>query len=210
MRRRGSSCSTEAFSRISYVAAAILAMLGALTLGLGPAGAESPLEVAEELAADGVYVAPGRDDVDGESIAVSIAQARALGLRLVVVAPNDPQPDAAAFARRVLEASDVDAAVVFPTEGGLETYVIDEFDSAGLRAQSAARSKATPEAAVEAFTEELLAEPVRSLPPIIGQLITGVLLLAAVLIGVVVIEQALRRLLHRGRAHPAENLPPAG
>ena len=103
-------------------------------------------EVAEELAIDGVYVAPGRDDIDEEQLVSSLQEARARGLRLVVTAPNDPQPSAGAFARRVLEASDADASIVFPIEGPPEIEVIDEFESASFRALDAARSKATPEA----------------------------------------------------------------
>ena len=181
-------------------------MIG-LVLGLaagGPAAAESPVAVAEDLAIDGVYVAPGREDIDETMIAESIREARARGLRLVVVAPIDPQPSAEAFARRVLEASDADAALVFPTEGGLEGHVIDELESASLRALTAGRSKASPQDAVEAFTVELLTEPDRSLPPIVGQLVRGVLVLAILLAGAVAIEQLLRRMFPKKRVLVAE------
>ena len=155
---------------------------------------ESPLDLAEDLAVDGVYLAPGRTEIDEAAIADLVREARARGLRLVVVAPNDPQPNAEAFARRVLEASDADAALVFPPEGGLEANVIDEFESASLRALAAGRANVSPEAAVEAYTEELLVEPVRALPPIIGQLVRGVLFLALILAAAVGIEQLLRRI----------------
>ena len=71
-------------------------------------------------------------DLNEELMVTTVQQARARGLRLVVVAPIDPQPVAAAFARRVQEASDADAAIVFPTEGGFEAHVIDEFESVQL------------------------------------------------------------------------------
>ncbi|MGI9614248.1 MAG: hypothetical protein ACR2QO_15160, partial [Acidimicrobiales bacterium] len=137
MRRRGSSCSADsspaAGSRPAsrFLAAPLPSSrlgIGALVLGLvlvlglamgSAASAESPTAVAEDLAIDGVYVAPGRADIDETMIAESIREARARGLRLVVVAPIDPQPSAEAFARRVLEASDADAALVFPPDGGL-------------------------------------------------------------------------------------------
>jgi hypothetical protein len=173
-------------------------------LTAGPVQAESPLVVADELAVDGVYVAPGRVDIDETAIVESIRQARARGLRLVVAAPIDPQPTAEAFARRVLEASDADAALIFPTEGGVEGHVVDELESASLRALAAGRSKSTPAAAVDAFTAELLAEPDRSLPPIIGQVIRWVLLLAILLTGAVAAEQLLRRMFPRRRVVPTE------
>lgn len=166
---------------------------------LGLASAESPLGVAEELAVDGVYVAPRRQDIEEEPLIESIRRARARGLRLVVTAPVDPTPDAQSFARRVLEASDADASIVFPTEGGLEIEVIDEFESASFRAFAAARSKATPEAAVDAFTTELLAEPARTMPKIVRRVAIAVLLLAAILAGAVAIEQVLRRIFRRGK-----------
>lgn len=190
-------------------AAAVLVVAALVTgsIAASPAAAESPIRVAEELAIDGVYVAPGRSDqVDEPAIAESIRQARALGLRLVVVAPADPQPDAAAFARRVLEASDADAALVFPEEGGMEAHVIDELESASLRARAAGRSRANPVAAVDAFTDELLAEPARELPPIIGRIVMAVMALALVLGGAVIIEQLLRRVLRRPRREPVESL----
>lgn len=215
MPRRGSSFSTNPFGssfasvdscpaaprtqpshhrRLGPVAVAVsclTAAFGFLFVGLlsPAAAAESPKEVAEELAIDGVYVAPGRDDIDEDRLVSSLQEARARGLRLVVTAPNDPQPSASAFARRVLEASDADASIVFPIEGPPEIEVIDEFESASFRALDAARSKATPEAAVEVFAEELLSEPVRSVPPIVRQVVIVVVLLAVLLTGVVAIEQ---------------------
>ena len=206
MPRRGSSSSAEPTSltptaitrrlaRISIVALALVV----LVMQVGPVAAESPLAVAEELGVDGVYVAPERTDVDELTIAESIREARARGLRLVVVAPIDPQPSAEAFARRVLEASDADAALVFPTEGELEGYVIDELESASPRALEAGRASASPRAAVDAFTLELLTEPERSVPPIVGQLVRWVLVLAIVLAGAVAIEQLLRRMIPKKR-----------
>lgn len=201
MSRRGSSCSASflGLGSRTRLAALVVAFLPVFTVFLpGSAGAESPIEVADELSIDGVYIAPGREEMDEDGLAASIQEARARGLRLVVVAPIDPQPDAASFARRVQEASDADAAIVFPVEGGLEAHVIDEFESARLRALGTARSKASPVAAVEAFSQELLTEPSRALPPIVSQIVAIVVLLALVLAGAVAIEQLLRRLL-RGR-----------
>lgn len=216
MPRRGSSFSTSPRgtgfdaarprSEIGRVVGLVGCLVGGIVLLLAglmvPVAAESPTEVAEELAVDGVYVAPGRDDIDEEQLVSSLQEARARGLRLVVTAPNDPQPTARAFARRVLEASDADASIVFPIEGPPEMEVIDEFESASFRALDAARSKATPEAAVDAFAEELLSEPVRSVPPIVRQVVIVVVLLAVLLTGVVAIEQFSGRSKHRKAAKP--------
>jgi hypothetical protein len=214
MRRRGSSCSADPSQaspappavrrRLVATVAALAVLAGSVLLGPSPVEAESPLVVAEELAVDGVYIAPSRSEIDEAAIAESIRQARARGLRLVVVAPVDPQPSSEAFARRVLEASDADAALVFPTEGGLDGHVIDELESASLRALSAGRAASTPPAAVDAFTEELLTEPERSLPPIIGQVVRWVLVLAILLAGAVAIEQLLRRMFPKKRIAPVD------
>ncbi len=179
---------------------AALGLTAILLLGPGviaPAGAESPTEVAEDLAVDGVFLAPGRV-LDEEGLIVAVQEARARGLRMVVVAPNDPQPTASAFARRVAEASDADVAIVFPREGGLEAFAVDDFESGHLRALGAARAQATPLGAVQAYTAEVLSEPERPVPPIISQLVTVLVLLALILGAVVAIEQLLRRLLRRG------------
>ena len=185
----------------------LLGLILAGTLLVVPATAETPGLVAEEVAIDGVYVAPVRRDIDEEALVTAVQQARARGLRLIVVAPFDPQPDAAAFARRVQEASDADAAIVFAADGVIEAHVIDELESAHLRALAAARSKAAPIDAVEAYSAELLVEPSRDLPPIVNQVITGVVLLALILAGAVALEQMFRRLRRPRVARSGESGP---
>lgn len=175
------------------IPAALVLAFATLVAFNGQVSAESPADVVEELAVDGVFVAEGRTDIDEAAVAAAIDEARAFGLRLVAVAPNDPQPDAAAFARRVQEASDADAAVVFPPGGGFEAHVIEEYNSAGLRAIEVGRSKATPVAAVEAFSAELLVEPERGVPPIVRQVMLVVFFMAILLAGAVAGEQYLRR-----------------
>ncbi|MDH5291103.1 MAG: hypothetical protein OEY41_14005, partial [Acidimicrobiia bacterium] len=121
----------------------------AALVGPPAALAESPTVLASELAIDGAYVAPERSDVSEADLVEQTGRARALGLRLVVVVPNDPRPSPQAFARRILEATDSDVALVFPPGGGLEASVADDFRSQSLRALSAARSKADPVLATE-------------------------------------------------------------
>ena len=201
MMRQGSSSSAEPAKRTAThrLLAGIAIVIVVFTTIVAPVSAESPTKVAEELSIDGVFVAPGRDDIVEADLVASVDRAQALGLRLVVVAPADPQPNSEAFARRIQEAADVDAAIVFPPDGGFEAHSVDEFKSNRLRAVSAARSKANPLAAVDAYYNELLVEPERGLPPIIRQLTLIVLLLAVVLAAVVVLDQVLRRAFGRGR-----------
>lgn len=184
---------------VAVIVATLVAFLAG-AVGATAVGAETPSEVAEAVAIDGVYVAPQRGEIDEVAVAEAIREARARGLRLIVAVPNDPQPDPAAFARRILEESDVDAALVFPAEGPVQSHVIDEFEAANLRALEAARSSADPAAAAASFTDELLTEPVRSVPPIVGQLVRWVLLMALVLAGAVGIERLLRRAFPRRRS----------
>ncbi|MEZ5409362.1 MAG: hypothetical protein R2761_15140 [Acidimicrobiales bacterium] len=173
--------------------AALGATVMAALLAPPPAGAESPTVLAAELAIDGAYVAPERTDVSEADLVEQTGHARALGLRLVVVVPNDPRPNAEAFARRVLEATDSDVALVFPPGGGLEASVADDLQSQSLRALSAARSKADPVLATEVYIDTVLAEPSRSVPAVVSRTVLAVLILAVVLGGVVLAEQAIRR-----------------
>jgi len=203
MPRSGASCSTERPSigpPVAGPARRALAGLGVVGLGLaavlaGPpaALAESPTQLASELAIDGAYVAPERTDVTEADLVEQTNHARALGLRLVVVVPSDPRPSPEAFARRILEATDSDVALVFPPGGGLEASVADDLQSQSLRALSAARSKADPVLATEVYIDTVLAEPSRSVPAVVSRTILGVLVLAVVLGGVVLLEQAIRR-----------------
>ncbi|MEL7158715.1 MAG: hypothetical protein AAFN30_19260, partial [Actinomycetota bacterium] len=80
-----------------------------------------------------------------------------------------------------------------------EAHAIEDFESAHVRSLTAARAKSSPVEAVETYTEQLLTEPTTSLPPIVGQLVTVVVLLALILAAAVAIEQLLRRLLSGGR-----------
>lgn len=181
-------------------ATAIVALLALLlALPASPAAAETPGEVLEEVTLDGVYIARTRDGFDEAALANVVREARARGLILVVVAPDDPQPSATAFARRILEAADANVSIVFAEDNRVEAFVIDELQSAEFRALDAARSKADPTVAVEAFVDELLAEPNRGLPPIVNQLLRLVVGLALLLTLAVVAEQLLRRWLRKRR-----------
>jgi len=191
-------------SWVTNLAVASIVMLATTLIGIQPSGAENPLELSDELSLDGVYVSPQRNELDEQAMQRAVERARAVGIRLVAVAPNNPEPDAASFARRILEAVNADAVVVYPPEGGIEAYVIGEFDSAKFRALAEARSKANPEAALDAFTEELLEEPTTGIPDLVRTLVVVMLVLAVVLALIVLVENQL--LSRRAKARRASLL----
>ncbi len=169
-------------------------VLALALLVAAPAGAESPSAVAEELFDDGVFVGVGRDEIDELSLIAAVEDARFDGLRLVVVAPDDPQPTAAAYARRIQEQTEADAAIVFPPEGEPQTYVIEDLSTTRIRATEAAREFSEPARAVEAFATELGTTSEAGTPPIVNQLMRALVLMALVIGVVVAIEQGVTRL----------------
>lgn len=176
----------------------MLSTVVVLAIASTPVGAETPSELAEELAVDGVYVAPSRDDVDEAALEAVVEDLRFESLRINVVAPVDPVPDTKAFARRIQEKMSSDAAIVFPPPqtdpeaepAQLEAYAVDDLSDGLIRALSAARAEPDPAEAVRVFASELTVEPDAGRPAIIGRLILLGLLLAAVLGGVVVFERS--------------------
>ncbi len=163
----------------------------AVWLPISPAMAESPVALSEELADDGVYVSRVRTEIDEEALEAAVQEVRFDGLRLVAVAPIDPQPDGEAFARRIQEAVDSDAAIIFMPDGTLETFVIDELAPARIRATEKARAIADPARATLAFAEELTSVRVAEQPALVGRLIRWLILLGLTIGGVVAIEQAI-------------------
>lgn len=177
---------------------AFVVMLGCL-LGLGPAVAETPGRVAEGVENDGVFVGFQRTDIDEAALIAAVEDVRFDGLRLIAVAPRDPQPSPAAFARRVQEETDADVALVFPIDGQLEAYVIEDLNPGRVRATLAAREFADPARAVEAFAAEITSERESETPPIVGQLMNALVLMALV-IGVVVAIEQIVAMIKRSRA----------
>lgn len=159
-----------------------------------PAAAESPVAVAEELSDDGVFVGFGRGDIDEAALVAAVEDARFGGLRLVVVAPRDPQPTPSAFARRIQEQTEADAAIVFPPEGVLETYVIEDLSTSRIRATEAAREFADPARAVQAFATEIGSTRDTGTPEIVSQILRALVLMALVVGIVVIIEQGVAKL----------------
>lgn len=170
-----------------------------LLLGLTPTAAETPGRVAEGVEDDGVFVGFRRIDIDEAALIAAVEDVRFDGLRLIAVAPRDPQPSAAAFARRVQEETDADVALVFPPDGQLETYVIEDLAAGRVRATLAAREFGDPARAVEAFAAEITSERESETPEIVGQLMNALVLMALV-IGVVVAIEQIVAMIKRSRA----------
>ncbi len=180
-------------SSIRRVAAVVVGLLAVLIPAITPvpAAAESPTALSEELASDGVYVSRVRTEVDEAALEAAVQQIRSEGLLLVVVAPIDPQPDGEAFARRVQEAVESDAAIIFMPDGSVETYVVDELAPARIRATEKAQAIADPARATLAFADELTSERVAGRPELVGRLLTALLLFGLAIGGIVAIEQAI-------------------
>lgn len=186
-RHNSSSRRLPLLVRRTLTAFAVLALL----LGAGPAAAESPVALSEELAADGVYVSRVRTEIDEVALEAAVQEARADGLLLVVVAPIDPQPDGEAFARRIREAVEADAALIFMPDGSVESYVIDELAPARIRATEKAEAIPDPARAALAFADELTSERTPGQPELIGQLIMALVLLGVTIGLIVALEQAV-------------------
>ncbi len=80
------------------------------------AHAEKISEVTAQTSETSVYVGSERDDIDKQSLIDALQTIRSdadKGLKLIAVAPNDPQPSAQAFARRVQEDTGAEAVLVF-------------------------------------------------------------------------------------------------
>ncbi len=163
----------------------------ALLVWAGAVAAESPVALSEELAADGVYVSRVRTEIDEVALEAAVQEVRSDGLLLVVVAPIDPQPDGEAFARRIQEAVEADAALIFMPDGSVETYVIDELAPARIRATDKAEAIADPARAALAFADELTSERTPGQPELIGQLTMALVLLGVTIGLIVAVEPAV-------------------
>ncbi len=181
--------------RASFVSAIIFAGLA------GPAAAETPIEVANAVADDGVYIAAGFDiDAEEADIAVAIAEARREGLEIIAIAPRSPQPDAESFGLRVLQASGTagyDAVVVFTEDGQHQVVVIDEYKNRILRSIEAAQQAPNAAASISAVTTAMLAEPDPSVPAAIDVVSGWVFTLIAILAIAVILDVLWRQHLRR-------------
>lgn len=167
---------------------------GLLALGVTPALAENPGDILSDLVDDGVYIAPGRsDEADAGSFLPVIEQARADGVTMAVVWPDDPQPNTGAFARRVQEASMFDVVLVFGSDGVLGTFVSEDYEEGAIRASAAARAASEPTVKASAYLSGLLDEPVRDRPAIVNTLVRWIVILLVALVAGAVGEQMIRQ-----------------
>lgn len=155
------------------------------------ASAESPTMVAEEVADDGVFVGFGRPDIDEEALIAAVEDVRFDGLRLVAVAPRDPHPGPAAYARRIQEQTEADVALIFPLDGPVEAYVIEDLADGRIRATEAAREADDPAVAVAIFAREVDSVRETATPEIVNQIMRALVIMALVIGVVVAIEQAM-------------------
>ncbi|MFT7601201.1 MAG: hypothetical protein ACI8TP_004152 [Acidimicrobiales bacterium] len=181
--------------------ALLLGLLLSLVLGVfqpTSASAETPAEVVAEVGDDGVYISPTIDAPDGTpldaaSFRPTVEEAQRLGIRLLVIAPADPQPDAESFALRVRQAADVEAVVLFAADGNVYGSVVDDYDTGYIRALAGARSAPTADLAVQTFLDQLVTEPDRPLPSVIATIVRSVIYLVIILGLAVLAEQFFRR-----------------
>ncbi len=170
----------------------VLGLLG-LFLWLGPVEAETPSEVVDETAVDGVYIANGVGPIDENLLIPVVEQAQRQGIEMVIIAPRDPQPDAEAFALRVRQAAKADIALLFGPDGGVFASVVEEYEDAIVRAMDKADGEPTPDRVAEAFLAELTTEPERPLPAVIWTIVKAVIYLLVMLLLAAVAEQLFRR-----------------
>lgn len=165
---------------------------GGLFLWLGPVEAETPSEVVEQASGDGVYIGSGVGPIDEDLLVATVERAQRIGLRLLIVAPADPEPDPEAFALRVRQAADVDGVLLFGPDGGIYASVTDDYKDGIIRALSAARAASTPDVAADQFLTELTTEPDRPLPDVILTIVRAVIYLV-VLLGLAALAEHLYR-----------------
>ncbi len=173
-----------------------------LTVTAVPAGAEPPVDVVDG-AVDGVYIAPGRD-FDAAELATVVADARTRGIDLLIAAPADPEPDASAYALRLRQLGEFDAAIVFGVDGEIKGSVTDDYFDGFARAEKAAAAAASPGPAASAFVGQLLQGPPGGLPDVVKDVIRYVMILLLI-IGVVTAAEMVLRSRRRTRSTTTEH-----
>jgi hypothetical protein len=185
----------------------VLAAAVVAAMALGPAaGAETPTAVRDGMGDSGVWVADG--SADRQALEAAVARARQAGVDLAIVVARDPQPDATSFALRVRQLGVGDPVLVFGPDGelGVSSEQVEWPDL--VRAREAAQAARSPEAAAEAFTSALLAEPERAVPETVRLVVTALFVAVGVL-GVATMAEHALRLARRRRRRPASGAPQA-
>ena len=166
-----------------------------------PASAETPTEVVEGSGADNVYVARSRQDFDVSIFDEALASARSAGLYLIIVVPEDPQPDPRAFALRVRQAGEeVDAVLLVDQDLTVYTSISEDYEDAAARAGDVASSGLAPGQAASAFVRELTVEVVIERPALYREVANWAVRLMVLLVALVVLEILWRQVKVRLRA----------
>lgn len=188
-------------SPIRVLTAAIVIVAFPL-VGAAIATAETPAEVVAGTGDNGVFVATGLgDEADYEAV---VERAAAQGLDLAVVEPLAPEPDEAAFALRVLQASDHDVVALVGQDGRIWLQAAEIANRDLVSARKAGEAAPTVVASLDAIVTDLVTEPDPETPEIVGQLRRAVFALVALIVLGTIADQLVRRLMasqrRRGQA----------
>ncbi len=164
--------------------------LAAPLLFTASVSAEPPVDVVTG-ASDGVYIAPGQDFDAGEFRSV-VDLAASRGVSMLIAAPQDPQPNASAFALRLRQLAEVDVTLVYGPDGEVRGSVSDDYFDGFARAEKAAVAAPTPAQAANDFFAELMEKPPGGLPDIVRDLARYVMILAVLVAAASAAEMAIR------------------
>lgn len=172
---------------------ALAALIGVSMSVASIASAETPAEVVAGTADDGVFIATGLGDE--ADFAPVVDRAAAAGLDMAVIEPLAPEPDAAAFALRVLQASEHDLVALVDQNGRIWLQAAEIEDRDLLSARREGEAQATTVAALNAIVDDLVTDPEPETPAIFGSLQRAALALLALVILGTIADQFVRRLM---------------
>ncbi len=172
---------------------AIVVLLGSCVALPSIAAAETPSEVVAGTADNGVFIANGLGD-EADFVPV-VERAAAAGLDLAVIEPLAPEPDAAAFALRVLQASEHDVVALVDQGGRIWLQAAEIEDRDLLSARREGEAQASTVAALNAIIDDLVTDPEPETPAIFGSLQRAALALVALVILGTIADQFVRRLM---------------
>ncbi len=176
-------------------------------------GAEGLGFVIDEIADDNTYVGSTREDINEAELIAAVEEVNTFtGLRLIVVAPDNPQPSASAFARRLQEETKAEV-LLFPKGDRVVSSVTEDLSQPrdadiNTRARNqacatrAAWSQETQANAVNAFGDRL-ADGCPFEPPTFLLLVLGGLALSLGAFGLVTLKENEIKVAKRNASLPA-------
>ena len=154
---------------------------------------ETPTKIGDKIVEDGVYIAESRTAIERAPLVQAVTDAADDGIKLIIVVPEDPAPDAESFARRMQEATGVDAVVVVPPDDGpVASYAPRDFESSRIRAGSRAKEVGDPAEAAAVFVQELQSDGTGSVPILVLLLVAVILVLLYIAYGSTALEAKVR------------------